>query len=165
MKDTLVRYKLTILGLMLTACLPMLAQQSQTLQSSVTDTRAMAAVPAGYCVFESKNAYYQGGPPEGIRLVWRKSDGAVQSWDWLHGGVSWFSFAADKGTAKPDYPSYLNYYLLDVGITTSGYTSTRYSLRVLLRRILLCRQRHSPLSTRVPARHGSWRTARSTAVS
>lgn len=129
MKDTLVRYKLTILGLMLTACLPMLAQQSQTLQSSVTDARAMAAVPAGYCVFESKNAYYQGGPPEGIKLVWRKSDGAVQSWDWLHGGVSWFSFAADKGTAKPDYPSYLNYYLLDVGITTSGYTSTRYSLR------------------------------------
>jgi hypothetical protein len=115
---------LIIPGLLAAACLPVLAQQLPTPQTSVSDARA-AAGATGYCVFESRNAYYQGSPAEPIKLVWRTSDGEVQSWDWLHGGVPWFSFAANKGTAKQDF----YYYLLDVGITTAGYTSTRYSLK------------------------------------
>lgn len=102
--------KLTIPGLLAAACLPILAQDQQ---------------PPDTCEFKSTNAYYQGSPPEPIKLVWRKSDGAIQSWDWLHGGVPWFSFAANKGTAKQE--SY--YYLLDVGITLAAYSSWRYSLK------------------------------------
>lgn len=102
--------KLTLLGLLVAGCLPMLAQPP-------------------LCVFQSKNAHYEGSPPEPIKLVWiQDSTGAIQSWDWTHGGVMWYSFAADKGTAKPDSTD-LKYFVLNLGITLKKYASTRYQLK------------------------------------
>lgn len=80
------------------------------------------------CVFESKSAIYAGGPPEPITLVWNRSTGEIVSWSWDHGGVPWFSFPANRGTAELESGSSY-YYRVDIGMTTSGYETTRYSLK------------------------------------
>lgn len=78
------------------------------------------------CVFESKAAIYAGGPPEPITLVWNRSTGEILDWSWNHGGVPWYSFAANKGTVELE-GSY--YHRFDIGMTSAGYDTTRYSLK------------------------------------
>ncbi|MFN3517249.1 MAG: hypothetical protein ACK4YM_08835 [Novosphingobium sp.] len=80
------------------------------------------------CTFETKSAIYAGGPPEFLAITWNLKSGEVLSVKWDHGGVTWYSYGADKGTVQPE-PPHGYYYLTNIGMTTAGYDATRYSLK------------------------------------
>lgn len=84
------------------------------------------------CTFKTNDAHYATltSPGEPIVFKWRKSTGKVSGFKWLHGGVTWFSFAAQRGTVLPDGGFPADYHLrVNLGITTAGYEPVRYEIR------------------------------------
>ncbi len=82
------------------------------------------------CTFSTTASHYANlsSPPEPFAFKWRKSTGQVLNTYWLHGGVKWFSYVNDRGSALPDkFPG--DYHVrVNLGITTAGFESTRYQL-------------------------------------
>lgn len=94
----------------------------------------LSSVPAQaadqICTFQTEEAYYASvaSPAEPLSFQWNTGTGQVINASWLHGSVEWFSFAADPGSVTVT-PEGGYYNLIDIGITTAGYETTRYSIK------------------------------------
>jgi hypothetical protein len=63
-----------------------------------------------------------------VQVTWNLKSGQIKSFGWNHGGVPWYSYAAAPGTVQPEAGSSY-YYVTNIGVTTAGYDTTRYSLK------------------------------------
>jgi hypothetical protein len=79
------------------------------------------------CRFETNEAHYASltSPPERLVFEWDRASGAVVSFQWINGPNTWFPYAADPGQVTEEF----NYRRLDLGITTTGFEDTRYSIK------------------------------------
>lgn len=82
------------------------------------------------CTFKTNESHFASllSPPEPMAFKWRKSTGKVLGASWLHGGVKWFSFNPDKGTVMPDKFPGDYHQRVNLGITTTGFETTRYQI-------------------------------------
>lgn len=89
-----------------------------------------AAAADEICTFSTNAAHYANltSPAEPFAFKWRKSTGQVLNTYWVHGGVKWFSYVNDRGSALPDKFPGDYHVLVNLGITTTGFESTRYQL-------------------------------------
>lgn len=78
------------------------------------------------CTFRTSAAHYAStrSPGEEFSFKWDKKSGRVTSLSWVNEGNKWFSFAADPGQVTIQD----NYYAINLGLTTTGFESTRFSI-------------------------------------
>jgi len=81
------------------------------------------------CTFKTDKARYASikNLAEPLSFKWHTGTGQVTDFSWLHGAsaVEWFPYAAQPGTVTPE----INYNRVELGITTAGFESTRYTIK------------------------------------
>jgi hypothetical protein len=85
------------------------------------------------CTFETNEAHYATltSPAEHLVIQWHQDTGAVESILWAHQfppattPVTWFAYEPDPGSVT----QVGNYSGLDLGVTTVGYETTKYSIK------------------------------------
>ncbi len=85
------------------------------------------------CTFTTKKAHYAAltSLDEPMSFKWIKSTGQVTGFNWLNGPAAtrWFQYVPDPGKVVDlAYPGDYHY-LVDMGVTTAGFTTTRYHIR------------------------------------
>jgi hypothetical protein len=80
--------------------------------------------------FETETAHYATvtSPAETLSFEWDADTGVPSRFDWLHGGVAWYLDKSTPGRITRENPN-VNYYDLDIRITTAGFEETPKTLK------------------------------------
>jgi hypothetical protein len=98
--------------------------------TAATGTASAASATATKRQFTSGTAHYATvtSPAESLSFAWDADTGVPSRFDWLHGGVAWYLHPDTPGRITRENPN-VNYYDLDIRVTTAGFEASPNTLK------------------------------------
>jgi hypothetical protein len=80
--------------------------------------------------FQSETAHYATvtSPEEPLSFEWDPDTGPPSQFDWLTGGIAWYLHRDPPGRITRENPN-VNYYDVDLHVTTDGFNETPNALK------------------------------------
>lgn len=109
------------------------AQEASMVTQGTTRLQELSnqsSMASNICTFYSATAHYANGssPEEILSFAWDRNTGKPQYLKWVHGSAVWFLNKNTLGQITTE-PVDVNYYDVNLRITTAGYETVPYPLK------------------------------------